>query len=535
MSLQVQETPAARKLAVRNGGYGLEYTPGEDNDVSSLGSVEEANRIRSKSRESFNQRLAAIEAPDDPSSDEEEFQGTPPSAEPEEEAPEVVRPSTERGACESVFLWMKSAQPYLIAMCQGLMAMPLDKYPSYYVFDMDVDETLKNFPQKALFFPNVKVLKEEASRRATALKLKPLKKSATRVQLLDWLKINAVTDPVDEAFLRREAGKTYAMILKQEEEAASVDRTRQTAKNWSTADPWLRFYHCVTDDEVKTLLRQHARVLSRTELDGRNSTERPPTIYEAVARLYNSDKMYVSYSLPDLHSSFADSQVLSFDEMPGGAITAEDAKARLGDARAKMISIIADCEQSGNGFGQRDMADDSFGVFDPEYDTQRGDERASFVKTHLGQRFHHLYFWHLCDTMGVLKTVLNVLSPEVAVDCENVAADTTSTLRRRSRTPSDDEEERSAKKKFREGVQLSLKSIGDGMKEGNLIQAIVTTRAAIRAEEDKVMSLKIKLITCTPEENEIFAAIVDHHQGRIHEYDEELASLIKKRDHLGKR
>jgi hypothetical protein len=83
-------------------------------------------------------------------------------------------------------------------------------------------------------------------------------------------------------------------------------------------------------------------------------------------------------------------------------------------------------------------------------------------------------------------------------------------------------------------VQLSLKSIGDGMKEGNLIQAIVTTRAAIRAEEDKVMSLKIKIITCTLEENDIFAAIVEHHQGRIHEYDKELASLIKKRDHLGK-
>jgi hypothetical protein len=74
-------------------------------------------------------------------------------------------------------------------------------------------------------------------------------------------------------------------------------------------------------------------------LDARNSDARPPTYYEKVAELYNSDIMYVSCALPELHSTFADSMVLSFDEMPGGAITADEAKTRLGEARAKMISV----------------------------------------------------------------------------------------------------------------------------------------------------------------------------------------------------
>jgi hypothetical protein len=91
--------------------------------------------------------------------------------------------------------------------------------------------------------------------------------------------------------------------------------------------------------------------------------------------------------------------------------------------------LIKDCERSGNGFGQRDVSDDSFGQFDVEL--SMGDERAAFVKPHTGQRFHHLYFWYLADLMGVLKNVLNVLSPEVAGDTDKIPGDTASTQRSR--------------------------------------------------------------------------------------------------------
>jgi hypothetical protein len=500
-------------------------------------------RIRAKSRASFEARLLGTATGNDPASsdEEEEFECTP--HDPEEESPAPAADGeefqTQRGACESVFLWMKRSQPCLIAMCQGLMARPNEVYPGTYVFDMDRDEILKAFPQKTLFFPTVKVLKEEAQRRATLFKLKkPLKKSANRTELVDWLKCHEITDPLDEAFLRFEANKTYQMIMKQAEEAAAVSRERLASRNWNSQEPWMRFYHCVTDDEVKVLLRTNERTLTREELDARNSSERPPTCWEKIAELYNSDKCYISCALPDLHSSFGEPKVLLFDDMPGGPITAEDAKTRLSDARAKMISIIKDCERSGNGFGQRDVSDDSFGEFDPEaFDTTRGDERSAFVKPHLGQRFHHLYFWHLCETMGVLKTVLNVLSPEVSGDTDSVPGSTTSTQKkRRGSVPSDDDEERVAKKKFREGVQLSLKSIGDGLTYGNILQAIVTTRHAIRAEEDKVMAIKVRCIVCSTEEKELYESLSDHHQSRVAEYEEELAALLveKKERHAGK-
>ena len=45
-----------------------------------------------------------------------------------------------------------------------------------------------------------------------------------------------------------------------------------------------------------------------------------------------------------------------------------------------------------------------------------GGDRGSYVNLKYGRRSHHLYLWHIGDTMGVLKNVLGVLSGEVALD-----------------------------------------------------------------------------------------------------------------------
>jgi hypothetical protein len=126
--------------------------------------AESEARIRAKLCASFETRLAGTATGNDPASsdEEEEFGGSP---EPEEEVPVPAdgEYQTQQGACEAVLIWMKRSQTCLIAMCQGLiMSRPYEVYPGTYVFDMDRDKLLKAFPQKALFFPTVKVLKEEA-------------------------------------------------------------------------------------------------------------------------------------------------------------------------------------------------------------------------------------------------------------------------------------------------------------------------------------------------------------------------------------
>jgi cytoskeletal protein RodZ len=172
------------------------------------------------------------------------------------------------------------------------------------------------------------------------------------------------------------------------------------------------------------------------------------------------------------------------------------------------------------------MSNEAFGQFESE----NGDERSSFVKLHLGQRFHHLYFWHLADLMGVLKNVLNVLSAEVSADTDNIPDNTASTQRAKRRSASDDEKEECAKKKFRDGVQSSLKTIGEGLRDANINSAIVSTRVAIRAEEDQVNSFMVRCLLCSPEEKEMFEKVMSHHSARVVTYEEELKALVAKRN-----
>jgi hypothetical protein len=313
-----------------NHPYGLDYSPpSPDDEYAAVEACIARNRAETPAQESIRFRAELLRMGTE-SSEEEEFLCTPAAA--------PVEYLTQRGVCETFYLNNNSSQSLLIAMTQGLVSRPADPYQSTYVFDMENDDLLKSFPQKALFFPVVKVLREEVVRRAAQLKIKPFKKSATKPEIIEWLKSHAVTDSMDEAFLRFEVGKTYQAIMTQSEESAAAALESLTNKNW-TVNNWLRLYHAGLCDEAKAKLRQADNVMTREELDARNSDARPSTYYEKVAELYNSDTIYVTESLPELHSSFAESIVLAFEDVPGGTITADEAKARLGDARAKMITV----------------------------------------------------------------------------------------------------------------------------------------------------------------------------------------------------
>jgi len=79
-------------------------------------------------------------------------------------------------------------------------------------------------------------------------------------------------------------------------------------------------------------------VKDRQELDAGNSVERPDTFEQVVASVFNNKEIVLTTeALPGLHELLAEPMALTFSDMPGGAIDAEDVKSRLGDARAKII------------------------------------------------------------------------------------------------------------------------------------------------------------------------------------------------------
>jgi hypothetical protein len=136
--------------------------------------------------------------------------------------------------------------------------------------------------------------------------------------------------------------------------------------------------------------------------------------------------------------------------------------------------------------------------------------------------------------MGVLKNVLAVLSPAIAADNNNIPGDTASVQRpRRLTRPDEGEEERAAKKQFRQGVSTALTKIGNGLRDANLVQAIVTMRIAIRAAEDCEVAYRVKLMgPCTDQEKTLFESVRIQQTERLANYGEELAALIKERDDI---
>jgi hypothetical protein len=353
-------------------GYGMDYSPDSSGDVSDLMivlppalEVREGLRLDLEDTDSditgspdcpevaaaaaYLNRVKAARARAafdrdmlDSSSDEEELLVTPPPRDRSSSVPPAGELLTQTGVCETLYIATGNSQPVLLAMVQGIVCRPGDPYSGVYVFDVETDDLLKAFPQaqKKLYYPIVNHLKDEAARRAKVFNIKPLKKSANKPELMQWLKDHPVSNSLDENFLRFEAGKTYRMIQRLAEEAQALELVRQASRSWTDHFPWMRFYHCIADDDVIVSLVRNMNVLTRAELDARNSEEKPPEYWVLIAEKFNDpNTVYVSYAVPELHSTFGQPITLTFENMPGGAITPDECKIRYGDARAKLISV----------------------------------------------------------------------------------------------------------------------------------------------------------------------------------------------------
>ena len=104
-----------------------------------------------------------------------------------------------------------------------------------------------------------------------------------------------------------------------------------------------------------------------------------------------------------------------------------------------------------------------------------GDNRSNFVQQHKGHREHHLYLWHLADSVGILNSVLSMLSTSVALESGGSTAKPTSVPRRRQRQVLLEEEaeerarERERRNEFRIGFNASMHEIALGTKQDLLL------------------------------------------------------------------
>ncbi|CAB9518311.1 hypothetical protein SEMRO_922_G220650.1 [Seminavis robusta] len=280
--------------------------------------------------------------------------------------------------------------------------------------------------------PTQKHMVEEIRRRCILEGVPECKcKSWEKKKCIVWLQKHPITNTTDIAFVIKEEKRFFDLVTKALLEKTDEKKEKGTTPPWNYSEPYLRLIECMLDDSIRQLFLDMHRMGERDELDARNSENRPETVYEACARLFNDpDHEVMSRCLPDLHFTFSEVIDCSFENMPG-KVTPDEVKRRWGDSRAKLIKIIAKWELSGNGFGQRGVSDDNFGHLGDDM-LECGDNRANFLDSQTKE--HILYLWHVADEAQILKNVMSVISESCAATsetCSSVSGSENAVARRR--------------------------------------------------------------------------------------------------------
>jgi hypothetical protein len=400
----------------------------------------------------------------------------------------------------------------LMTMCFGLTSVD-DRFLGQVQY-----EPYLSMKFKKKVTPTQKHLVEEVKRRSKCSNSNiPSCGYWSKDRLHKWLCDNPVSEAVDVMYLMNEEKKLHDSVVKSKEtKVATATEGGGRSASWTTNDPYLRLYHCIFAEETRDALMRLNDVMTRAELDARNSAERPENFFEAVSRIFNdTNKIFVTDCVPDLHFHFAVPIVLDFDDMPG-PIDPEDCKKRFSDARAKLIKIISKWELSGNGFGQRSLEDDDFGHMGQE-ELEAGDNRANFLDSMTKE--HILYFWHLADKNELLKNVLNVIADTSSADSENYQTTSEGSSASSVAAATRKSNEAKATNEFR----LQMGSALATMSQAALLQEL-------RNAETQCMKYEELIITTDNDRlKEVYLKFAKKEEKRIVEIQQDLDRTIKRR------
>jgi hypothetical protein len=76
---------------------------------------------------------------------------------------------------------------------------------------------------------------------------------------------------------------------------------------WSGQLAYLRFYLIMMDDRVCVAFMEMHKSKNCVELDGHNSAEQPPNVFEIASEIFNDpNKDFATFKYPTLHNDFCD-------------------------------------------------------------------------------------------------------------------------------------------------------------------------------------------------------------------------------------
>jgi hypothetical protein len=142
----------------------------------------------------------------------------------------------------------------LLAMCSGL------KDGEHMLGDVQL-EPYVSAKQKKYFTPSVSNLRAEMTRRADVLGMKSLKQANFKKEkCYEWLSKHPVEDPADIKFLREEELIFRNILADAATEDKEIKKTTKAAP-WTTNNPHLRLYHCLTHDTVRVAFLERDQVM----------------------------------------------------------------------------------------------------------------------------------------------------------------------------------------------------------------------------------------------------------------------------------
>jgi hypothetical protein len=323
-------------------------------------------------------------------------------------------------------------KPILFVMCIGLKdssGSPL----------IDLATTPWSKLKKQEIKPSHKDHTDEILRRSTPTKTSRC--SNWRLsKCIDWLKDNPISFEDDIRFLVSECNRFRGTI----EDAATEERQGPGGGSWRGSVPYLRLILCLIEDDIKAKYLRRGDTLSRQELDGRNSEQRDPTVYEMIADRWNSTNFNPILPASTVHSDFRTAVDCSFHEVSTlQEATSSKVQNALSSMRADLIRIIQNWEKSGQGDSGVPSSDDdgstssgpsagntsTFGQLNNR-SAAALDTRANFLN---GRPPYLLILWELADSHHLLaSTVQRLDNSTSAVD----AGSTPSVVHMRRRRPS---------------------------------------------------------------------------------------------------
>jgi hypothetical protein len=352
---------------------------------------------------------------------------------------------------------------YILMVAASVLSFTVEDWEPYKTY-LEISRHKKGSSGFKSIKPSKELVVTEIKRR------NPQHKTNTRnrltSQLMNELE-NTLTDPRDIEWIKyqeRILRKAFiAKINNSKEGAAKPDKSTP-----QTRHDRMRFICLFQDEEIVSAYRKTQEVWVRTQLDGRNSDQRPDDFYDLAVAKFNDTTWVPSSEVDgDLHEDFA--EPVPYPKRQIYTLDRDKAKAIISWEKHEISRLLRDYNKSGNGaviademfqLGEEDPDDDvnaSYGHFDLDLARSKegGDDRKNFLR---GKPSDILYWWKVLDELQLITLTCVAMKKELGAS---------SSSRPTSIAELKKQQKKERKRKLQESLDATSDSVAQELKSLN--------------------------------------------------------------------